>query len=287
MLITSGTRGQFGNAYLSSAYVVAHALEYQYKLRLNNLGKHHIYLIGPAANQRIHLGGEKGNMIGIAAGRCYRRLTRRKITRIGPLTILSDQGGAYPLTSAQLGRIAKSGVVFNSGWKFRDRDILRKQIAGVRGIFSFKKEFTTVAEEKIRRIRQHSSHLIAVHIRMGDYMNYIGGKYFFSSAIYQRIAAEAVTASGHDPAQVVILPFSNERLDWPDELAGARVHQAGGSWWEDFLCMTMCDLIIGPPSTFSGSASLLGDVPWFQIKNKEAAFDVGKALPYLESGIRI
>jgi hypothetical protein len=83
------------------------------------------------------------------------------------------------------------------------------------------------------------------------------------------------------------MPFSNEKLGWLSTLARARVLTASGSWWKDFLCLSLSDLIIGPPSTFSGTASLLGNVPWFQIKDKNSVFDPARALPCLESGIQI
>ena len=286
MLITSGTKGQFGNAYLSSAYHLAHALEHGYRLRLYNLGPYRDYLTGAADHPRIFIGGKAGNLAGIASGRAYRLLTRRKQTRCGPLSILNDQAGTYPLTPAELAEVATSGVAISSGWKFRDRETLKNQIAVVREILSFKSEYSGAAETKLRAIRREVSHLISIHIRMGDYRAYRGGKYCFSSEDYQRLAAEAVESTGLNPAEVAILAFSNEKLSWPDKLAGARVHQPGGSWWEDFLCLSKSDLIIGPPSTFSGSASFLGDVPWFQIKDKDTTFDSAIARPYIDSGIR-
>jgi|688.fasta_scaffold139849_3 hypothetical protein len=286
MLITSGTKGQFGNAYLSSAYHLAHALEHGYRLRLYNLGPYRDHLVGADGFPRILIGGNTGNLAGIAVGRAYRFITRRKITRLGPLAILNDQGGTYPLTPAELATVASSGITISGGWKFRDRPTLQKQIVTIRSILAFRSQYLDAARAKIREIRGNACHIIAIHIRMGDYRDFMGGQYFFSPEDYQRIATQAVENSGHDPSDVVVMPFSNEKLDWPATLAGARVLTAGGSWWEDFLCLSLSDLIIGPPSTFSGSASLLGDVPWFQIKDKDAPFDLRTAKTYLESGIR-
>jgi hypothetical protein len=266
MLITSGTKGQFGNAYLSSAYHLAHALEHGCRLRLYNLGPYRDHLVGADGFPRILIGGNTGNLAGIAVGRAYRFITRRKITRLGPLAILNDQGGTYPLTPAELATVASSGITISGGWKFRDRPTLQKQIVTIRSILAFRSQYLDAARAKIR--------------------DFMGGQYFFSPEDYQRIATQAVENSGHDPSDVVVMPFSNEKLDWPATLAGARVLTAGGSWWEDFLCLSLSDLIIGPPSTFSGSASLLGDVPWFQIKDKDAPFDLRTAKTYLESGIR-
>jgi hypothetical protein len=241
----------------------------------------------PVADQRGYVErGNTGNLAGIAAGRAYRSLTRRKVTRLGPLAILNDQRGTYPLTPTELANLANSGITLSGGWKFRDRPTLQKQIATIRNILAFKPRYLTIAEAKIREIRGNASHIIAIHIRMGDYRDFKGGQYFFSPEDYQRIATQAVETSGHDPSDVVVMPFSNEKLDWPSTLAGARVLTAGGSWWEDFLCLSLSDLIIGPPSTFSGSASLLGDVAFYRITGKDSSFDPAMAKTYLESGIR-
>ena len=286
MLITTGTKGQFGNAYLSSAYLLAHALEHGYRLRLYNLGAYREHLVGAIGHPRIYIGGNICNLAGIAVGQAYPSISHLKITKLGMLTILHDQRGTYPLTPAELATVARSGITISGGWKFRDRPTLQKQIVTIRSILAFRSQYLDAARTKIREIRGNATHIIAIHIRMGDYRDFMGGPYFFSPEDYQRIAAQAVETSGHDPSDVVVMPFSNEKLDWPATLAGARVLTAGGSWWEDFLCLSMCDLIIGPPSTFSGSASLLGNVPWFQIKDRDAPFDLSIAKTYLESGIR-
>jgi hypothetical protein len=79
----------------------------------------------------------------------------------------------------------------------------------------------------------------------------------------------------------------NEALNWPTKLNGTSLTTPAGTWWEDFLCLSMCDLIIGPPSTFSGAASFAGDVKWYQIKDKESPFDIMQAHTALESGIQV
>jgi hypothetical protein len=86
---------------------------------------------------------------------------------------------------------------------------------------------------------------------------------------------------------VVIVGFSNEKLDWNPSLDGSRVSTPVGEWWEDFLALSMCDLIIGPPSTFSAAASLAGNVLWYQIKDRSARYDPAMARTYLDSGVRV
>jgi hypothetical protein len=60
MLITSGTKGQFVNAYLASAYYLAHALEHGYRLRLYNLSPYRDHLVGTYGYPRILINGNTG-----------------------------------------------------------------------------------------------------------------------------------------------------------------------------------------------------------------------------------
>lgn len=39
-------------------------------------------------------------------------------------------------------------------------------------------------------------------------------------------------------------------------------------WYEDHSLMSMCDYLIGPPSTFTSWSSFIGNVPTYHIKDK-------------------
>jgi hypothetical protein len=129
--------------------------------------------------------------------------------------------------------------------------------------------------------------VIGVHVRRGDYKTYRGGQYYFKDDTYLRIALEALQSSHMHSRDIVIVGFSNEKLDWNPSLDGCRVSTPIGEWWEDFIALSTCDLIIGPPSTFSAAASLAGNVLWYQIKDRNSRYDPAMAGTYLDSGVRV
>lgn len=284
MLISFGNNGQFGNACLASAHLAAHSIEHGYRIHILNLAAHAWFFARDGVVPSVRIGSARMvQRLGVNTAAFLSRLGTGNHCSFGPVSWVRDAGISTEDTAMKAGR----GLVFQTGWGLQDRSLLRKHAPVVRSILMPAAAYRERATARFQSLTGEFGHVIGVHVRQKDYKHYREGIYYFSQSVYQDLAAQAVRMAPTPPSQTRILVFSDEALDWPDELAGARVHQAGGSWWEDFLCMTMCDLIIGPPSTFSGSASLLGDVPWFQIKDKEAPFDKALALPYLESGIRV
>jgi hypothetical protein len=283
MLISLGNHGQFGNAYLSSAHLIAHALRHGFPIRLYNMSAygHQMAASSPIADVEL-VSRPLRQRIGIQGACLAHRMTKVDVIHLGQWWFVKD--GGRPGT--RLAELASTGRVYQVGWKFRDRDALRIEIATVRRVLRLREQLEMQASAEFQKLKADSMLVIGVHVRQGDYRSHWGGKYFFDQSVYRELASQAVRASGLDPRAVIVLAFSNEPLDWPSSLAEARVETPRGSWWEDFLCLSMCDLIIGPPSTFSGAASLAGDVPWFQIKDKGTPFDPSMARPYLETGIQ-
>jgi hypothetical protein len=284
MLISFGNTGQFGNAYLASAHRVAHAMEFGYRLHCCDLG-HYVDFMRPC-NGGITLGGKAILDAGVAWGRISGRLVRSGRLHLGPFWLLGDRKKSLPVDVGTFTKAVTRGFVVHNGWSFRDRGLLLKRAAEVRSILRLKSEYEEAAKARLDALRQDCQKVICVHVRGGDYKTYRGGRFYFDHGVYQRLASEAVAAMSEDPSRILVVGLSNEKLDWPATLGGARVVTPSGTWWEDLLCLASCDLIIGPPSTFSGSASFLGDVPWFQLKDKDAFFDPAMSRNYLDSGIR-
>lgn len=108
------------------------------------------------------------------------------------------------------------------------------------------------------RARRGRPTLIGVHVRRGDYAGYLGGRYFFDWSVYERVIAHVADTWGRD--RVAFLVTSDETpptdfardLDWspgPGDAVG------------DLTALGHCDLVVGPPSTFSHWASFVGGAP--------------------------
>jgi hypothetical protein len=287
MLISFGNSGQFGNLYFASANRIAHALRDGYKLVSYELSDFRQFFVEEGSEDSVRLGSSFLQKFVVLLGKILGKVPQIGSFDFGFISIHFDRRGKHNLDASILAKKARKWLVVHQGWGIRDRESLSHQADQIRRILDFKPHYRDAAKVIFNGMREEAKYVIGIHVRRGDYEKFRDGRYYFDDAVYLEIAAGALKACNHDPSQVVFIGFSNEPLDWPAEINGARLITRQGAWWEDFLCLSMCDLIIGPPSTFSGAASFANNVPWFQILGKNSIFDLTMARPYLESGIRI
>jgi hypothetical protein len=108
--------------------------------------------------------------------------------------------------------------------------------------------------------------LVGVHLRRRDYRTFAGGKFFFSDTDYNAIISH-LDKSWNGPVRprfvLVCEEFVHVRNFGP-----AKVDYFGpGSIGRDQALLSLCDFILGPPSTFSGWVSFLYDIPRAEIWN--------------------
>lgn len=96
---------------------------------------------------------------------------------------------------------------------------------------------------------------IAIHMRQNDYRDWNGGRYFFNTEEYVAIC-RAIHISLSDKDHVFYI-FSDEEIR-SDLFDGLPVSIRRGRPYEDFACLSACDYVIGPPSTFATWAAFLG-----------------------------
>ena len=121
------------------------------------------------------------------------------------------------------------------------------------------------AEACVAAARESADRLVAVHMRLTDYAKFNGGAWFYPPADYRRWMEQ--TATLHS-GRTRFLLFSDamppaeafEGLDW---------RRGPGHPVSDMTAMSLCDAILGPPSTFSQWASFMGRVPRLQIKSRD------------------
>lgn len=118
----------------------------------------------------------------------------------------------------------------------------------------------------IDRLRANHERLIGIHIRQGDYSKYRGGQWMFDIQTYHRMITHL--ASLFPSESIGFLISTNGAL--PSEaFAGHCVYRSPGHLALDMYALAACDLIIGPPSTFSGWASFVGNTPIYFIEDAE------------------
>lgn len=160
--------------------------------------------------------------------------------------------------------------VIVEGWEVRFYDLFLKYLDEIKSLFAF----TSAIEARVRKVmeRDGSEINIGLHIRRGDYATWNGGKYFYYDRQYIEIANRLISlfpgkkvtlfVSGNDPK----LNHDAFRLG----VSGAKVCFADGNPGEDLCLLSKCDILAGPPSTFSLVAAMYQDVPLYWIKNPDA-----------------
>lgn len=158
----------------------------------------------------------------------------------------------------------KTGKIKNTncswiGWPYYDIVDLRKHDEKVRAMFFFDKEIDAFGEQQLKDWRGDSEVVIGVHMRRGDYVTWKNGRYFYTDKQYKMVMDHFAAQCGNS---VTFVLFSNGTIDmnvWKD--AKYSIVRAKGSAIQDLCCLSKCDYLMGPPSTFSGIASYLGKIP--------------------------
>jgi hypothetical protein len=147
---------------------------------------------------------------------------------------------------------------FVDGWQHgEDISFVREQKEKIVELF---KPTTIVANTVYESFKGFDGITIGVHVRRGDYKDYLGGKYYYSSDAYYRIMHRIRQLFASSNQKLRFLICSNEPFEIPIENNDVFTIQ-GADGITDLYALSKCNYIIGPPSSYSQWASFIGDVP--------------------------
>ncbi|HET9853567.1 MAG TPA: alpha-1,2-fucosyltransferase, partial [Methylomirabilota bacterium] len=154
-------------------------------------------------------------------------------------------------------RVRAPGLVVFQGPLVRDNTSFRKHADTVRHYFRPRADDAERVAQLISRIRDRVDVLIGVHIRHGDYGQFMHGRYFFTIEQYAAAVERVRALWGTKRTGVLICSNAQQPVDRFRQPAFA----SNGSVIQDVYALAACDYIVGPPSTFSQWASFYGRVP--------------------------
>ena len=96
---------------------------------------------------------------------------------------------------------------------------------------------------------------IGLHLRLGDYRVWLDGRFYFEVEAYRSIAQRLHDEMGARPH--VFFVVSDQTIG-PEQFGDLPVETSNGDMFEDFARLSRCDLVVGPPSTFSTWAAFCG-----------------------------
>jgi len=172
-------------------------------------------------------------------------------------------------------RAQASTALLVSGWQFRSGTLLEKHSHAIREHFEILPEHRSRVATLIQSVRQKADFVVGVHIRHGDYANFENGRYFFT--VQQYVAAMRRVQQQLGGRKVAFLVCGNAKLDRRD-FGELNVHFGTGHLIEDMYAFAETDLLIGPPSTYTGWASFFGQTPLQYLETADQKIDVSAAI---------
>lgn len=272
MVIIPCRVGQLGNQLFHIAHFAASAIEHEYRIRFAcfqypldcfpNLNSDPLIRVSQATVRR---------------NRWQHHLFKilRMSLRASPLhCCLVSEGPPHINTSTpEFVRAARSRAVLCEGFGFRDPDNVNKHHARLANMFRLA---TSICEEVDRyereRLPKGDAIKVGFHVRRGDYGAYEGGSFLLDDRRWLELIRQTRNHIRGEGKHFTGILFSNEEVRNLIESAEDLTMGPGGIF-SDLEMLSRCDLIIAPPSTYSGWASFIGQVPLLRVDSTTTQID--------------
>ena len=279
MVIIGNKSGKLGNRLFVFAHLIANAIEHSYGVSNPSFYDYSHYFANmqddffcryPARKSRLKSRKFLQNLylktLNGSVGLCRKMGFRLLDCDLLKVTANGHDDDNYHLSSPQF--IAKreaSRHLLVKGWAIRDFPNLEKHADHVRRFFEPAQPHIANISRLMEKAREDCDLLVGVHIRQGDYKKWLNGKYFFSSEEYASIMRRYCSQENR---KVKFLICSNTPQD-PRDFVGLNYLTGNNHQLEDMYSFAQCDLLIGPPSTYTMWASFYGSVPLFTVDSAE------------------
>lgn len=182
-----------------------------------------------------------------------------------PIVRFNEEGADYT-QEEQL--MLNKKLIVAAGWEARWYDLFLKYKQEIIDLFAFKPSVMKACEPVLTETAKDGCRL-GVHIRRGDYATWYDGKYFFSDEVFIRIIKQFIDQYPNTTVYICGNDPSLNKDFYQKELKGTKIIFPKGNAAEDLYVLSECNYLIGPPSTFSLTASMYHDTPLYWIKDTE------------------
>ena len=165
-------------------------------------------------------------------------------------------------TPEEVADLRRRRLVLLKGWLFRNRSGVERHAATIRNFFQPMPDICSEADGIVGAARAAGDLLVGVHVRHRDYREFMDGKFFYPLTTY--VALMRSVAAMLAPQRAAFLVCSDEEQDRSLASDLAVTFSTMGPV-QDLWALSRCDLLMGPPSTFSQWAAFLGETPLWQI----------------------
>lgn len=188
-----------------------------------------------------------------------RLATHLRLTHFPVRILRLERGEELDLqTPMVIKAIEQRAVVLFMGWRFRCYSLVSRHADTIREFFRLDEATESQICRFTEATRRDCELLVGVHIRRGDYASFAGGRYYFSDLQYATWMRQIVEQHSHRRIRFLICSDGA----WDSSTFNEFDCSTGpGKMVEDMHALSKCDLIVGSPSTFTGWASFVGNVP--------------------------
>jgi hypothetical protein len=182
-----------------------------------------------------------------------------------PRPLTGDRYDYFDLTAQEnITRLRSRSISVVAGWNVRAWSLVDKHREDVRSLLQPGGRHQTVASQFVKPLREKFDILIGSLVRQGDYQSWADGQYFFESEEYRELLLEFTSEFPNDKVGILLASnepqsesvFADDRFVFTTGIAGGDGHYV-----ESFTELSLCDVVVTPPSTFSVFAAFLGDAP--------------------------
>jgi len=193
-----------------------------------------------------------------------------------------SEEGQVDLNGDVFGKLLETQkLILPMGWKFSDYEGIREHRNAIVSYFTPVEPVSLQAESAIQRARECGEFVIGVHIRQEDYRFWKGGLHYYEAECYARWMRRCMEIfSDRNPTFMVC---SSNRLE-PGVFRGLPVVFGPGTVVGDLHVLSLCDHIMGPPSTFSMWSSYFGNTPLCMLMNGQQDLDAENFRLHLGAG---
>lgn len=172
---------------------------------------------------------------------------------------------------------SKKMLVFVGGWSYRCNNLTKKHQLKLSRFYSINKPLDLRERALINMLRSRKNSgtfLVGVHVRRGDYKQFCNGRYWYEDRQYSEWICQVKNQLNQNKQNDVLVVVCSNEEQTP--MCGQDVFSKS-SWGADMRILQSCDLIIGPPSTFTSWASYSARVPCLHIKSSDQVLELGDA----------
>lgn len=266
MLIFTDKTGQLGNQLFEFGTFISNCRSSDTRLINLHFNSYKHYFEGPSENYnselklRVSFGHRQ-------ADRIARFLTvfisKNRWIRLGEwFKVLYSEGGSVNINLESF----KNRIVFKNGSWFTDYPHFYEHQAAIKHYFKPLKEHRNNIAALISDCRKEVDILVGIHIRRGDYKEFLNGVYYFEDSVFYEKMIQIRDLN--KDKKIGFLICSNEKVE-TELFKDVRFFRGTNHLIEDMYSFAECDYILGPPSTYTMWASFYGNKPLLKLRDRQ------------------